>query len=132
MRQFARAIIEHDNKFLVIKEYKSEEHNIWTFAGGKKDDGETIDETCKREVFEELGLKIETQRLLCEGIYSFPCGDWYGYYYICTVSNINELQIKEISKCNGFCFLPLDEIVELPKISIPKSVLTELEKYKTL
>ncbi len=63
MREYTRAIIKHNDKFLVIKEHKDSERNIWTFPGGKKDDNEDLIQSCKREVFEELGIEISMWRL---------------------------------------------------------------------
>lgn len=49
------------DKFLVIKRHKGEiaYPGKWAFAGGKTESGETIIETLKREVLEEVGIEIE-------------------------------------------------------------------------
>lgn len=49
------------NKFLVIKRHKNEiaYPGKWAFPGGKTERGQTLLDTLKREVLEEVGLEIE-------------------------------------------------------------------------
>lgn len=58
-------VIIENNKVLLNRHGDSEdEQKIWKFVGGKveKQDisgSDTLEETCKREVMEEMGIKIE-------------------------------------------------------------------------
>jgi len=70
-------VITKNNKILLTlhKELKS-----WGFPGGLQDLNESVEETAKREIKEELNLKLEVNHLI--GIYSsdqwhhsFPNGD---------------------------------------------------------
>ncbi len=47
---------------------KRADNGLWCLPGGRMEPGETIEECCCREVFEETGLMIRTTRLT--GIYS--------------------------------------------------------------
>ncbi len=47
---------------------KRADNGLWRLPGGRMEPGETIEECCCREVFEETGLMIRTTRLV--GIYS--------------------------------------------------------------
>ena len=51
-------------KFLVVKRHKSEVAypGKWAYPGGKTERGQTIMDTLKREVLEEVGLKIENEK----------------------------------------------------------------------
>ena len=42
----------------------------WCLPGGRTDPGESVAETCVREVWEETGLEVEVLRLI--GLYSSP------------------------------------------------------------
>ena len=47
---------------------KRSDNGLWCLPGGKMEPGESIEECCRREVFEETGLVIEPKRLI--GVYS--------------------------------------------------------------
>lgn len=49
---------------------KREDNGRWCLPGGRLDSGESISETCCREVLEETGLIVELERLT--GVYSSP------------------------------------------------------------
>ena len=62
MRKTARAIIIKDNKLLVFfrrKKKNGKEISYYAIPGGHLEDNETLEETCIREIKEELNLDIE-------------------------------------------------------------------------
>lgn len=52
------------------------DNGLWCLPGGGIDPGESIEETCIREVLEETGLRVTVRKIL--GIYSSP--DWLVEY----------------------------------------------------
>ena len=62
MKKTARAIIIKDNKLLVFFRRKKKNGKVITYyaiPGGHLEDNETLEETCVREIKEELNLDIE-------------------------------------------------------------------------
>lgn len=52
-------VIIEDNKVLLDRETKDGVITPWYFPGGGVDSAETLEEACRREVKEELGIEIE-------------------------------------------------------------------------
>jgi 8-oxo-dGTP pyrophosphatase MutT (NUDIX family) len=61
------AIIFDENRQQVLLTRRAD-NGLWCLPGGRMEPGESIEECCCREVFEETGLVIRTTRLV--GIYS--------------------------------------------------------------
>ena len=61
------AVIFDPNREKVLLTRRSD-NGLWCLPGGRMEPGESIEECCCREVFEETGLVIETGRLI--GVYS--------------------------------------------------------------
>ncbi len=62
------AIIQDNGKYLITQRPANSSHGAkrWEFPGGKVDFGEDLKECLKREIYEELGIKISV-------------GDFFGY-----------------------------------------------------
>lgn len=54
-------ILKHDNEFLIVKRNENDElyPGEWEFPGGHLENGETIKDGLKRELFEEIGFNEE-------------------------------------------------------------------------
>ena len=57
-----RAIIVHDEKILLDRDVR--DPDIWEIPGGRLNIGESLEEGLKREMFEELGIRIHVGRLV--------------------------------------------------------------------
>ena len=69
-----RALILEDNRILLIKRSAHSRTNpgLWELPGGKMLDGETLDMTLEREVYEETGLRVCPMRVLGAFQQEFP------------------------------------------------------------
>ena len=78
IRTSAKAIIVHEGKVLIILEKISRpdrEETIHDFPGGGIEPGERLTDALKREVFEEVGLRIEPIRVAGAWDYLIPKWD---------------------------------------------------------
>ncbi|MBA3815866.1 MAG: NUDIX domain-containing protein [Parachlamydiaceae bacterium] len=94
-------VIERDNKILLIRRHDPEHaqwHHRWEFPGGKIELNETPVDALKREVNEETGLTIKSERLL--GVYTqhwnTPKGIQQTFILLyCCEASIEEIQLNE-------------------------------------
>ena len=58
--EVAAGLICHDGRYLIAKR-RSGVHlaGLWEFPGGKREQGETLEECLQRELFEELNVRID-------------------------------------------------------------------------
>lgn len=76
----ADIIVERENKILLIKRKHPPCQGYWALPGGFLEYGkETIEETGKRELYEETGLVVELKDLELLGIASEPKRDPRGH-----------------------------------------------------
>lgn len=69
MKDVVIGIVHKNSKILMIKRSKKENDLVWAFPGGKVEHGETKEEACIREVFEETGINVEINQILGERIH---------------------------------------------------------------
>lgn len=85
MHKSVRGIIKKDNGIILIHRMKPREdgsiRDYYVVPGGKMEQGETEEETVKREVFEELGITVETEKKLLE--YNSDYDDSVQIFYLC-------------------------------------------------
>ncbi len=62
----AAAVIQKDGKILIAQRAKNDHLlGLWEFPGGKVEEGETLQECLRRELFEELSIEAEIGEYLC-------------------------------------------------------------------
>lgn len=69
MNRTARAIIKINDEYIFIKREKKVNNEIKVFyatVGGHLEPGETFEDACIREVYEELGIKVEIEDIFYE------------------------------------------------------------------
>ena len=57
-------VIEKNGKFLLVQEAQESCRGKWNLPAGHLDEGETIFDGAKREIFEECGCKVEISGIL--------------------------------------------------------------------
>lgn len=73
MIQVVAAVIFNDKNEIFISRRKHGKPlaGYWEFPGGKIEDGETPEESIKREIFEELNVEMEVESFLGENIHYY-------------------------------------------------------------
>ncbi len=136
MHKSVRGIIKKDNGIILIHRLKPRDdgsiRDYYVVPGGKMEQGETEEQTVKREVFEELGITIDVDRKLLE--YNSDYDDSIQIFYLCKykdgiIGTGNGPEITNKSEYKG-TFNP--EIVELKNINninlVPEEIKTFLGK----
>jgi 8-oxo-dGTP diphosphatase len=78
----------------------------WEIAGGHRENGETIDETAKRELFEETGCLDVDLTPICNYSMINSVKRKFGRLYFGRINEIGQLPISEIEEVKLFDCLP--------------------------
>ena len=84
------AIIVNDKKILCVQRSNNKFEYIskkFEFPGGKMESGETKEETIKREILEELKMKIEVQEEFLTITHAYPDFILTMHSFICSCKN---------------------------------------------
>ena len=101
------AIIVRKGSVLITQRSASMPHPLkWEFPGGKVKEGESVEECIRREIREELGLRIEVERLLPSVRHT------YGRMPITLIPLVCRILDGEVklSEHSAFRWVPLNEL----------------------
>lgn len=103
--QIAFAVISArmNGKWLFVQH---KDRDTWEIPGGHREQGESIDATAKRELYEETGALDFDIRPICEYGVTREGKTSYGRLYIAEVKELGELPAMEISKVDSFDTIP--------------------------
>lgn len=73
MRDVATAVIVKDGKILICQRPPHKGNALkWEFVGGKREEGETLEETLIRECKEELDIKVSVGEKITDVVHAYP------------------------------------------------------------
>jgi 8-oxo-dGTP diphosphatase len=82
----AGAIVEHEDKVLLVRHLKPGAYDFWAAPGGGAEEGEDLLSTVRREVLEETGLQVEPVQLAYVEEFASPhvreCKLWFIGRYV--------------------------------------------------
>ena len=119
MKDVSCGIVDKDNKVLMIKRAKKEGELLWAFPGGKIENGETSEQACIREVFEETGLNVSIIELIGERIH--PNTGIKIAYYLCKYES-GEIRILDKNEILEIAFKTREEFSRDVKTDIYEPV----------
>ncbi len=117
-------VIIENNKVLLVKEQKKDYITPWFFPGGKKEGDETPEETCQREVMEELGIEIKIIKPLKTIELDENGMHWILYTFLAE-------RVGEIKPADNIVQHDWHDINKLTKDCSP-NVFTIIEEYKNM
>jgi 8-oxo-dGTP diphosphatase len=120
----AAVITDHQGQILICQRGSGGScEYLWEFPGGKKENGESLEECLIRECQEELEISIKVLRLLTQNSYAYPDKTIHFFFFKATIihgqlkTNVHRQALwVNRSELNNFEFCPADKpVVELVK-----------------
>ena len=114
-RHVSSWIMNYDGLILLQQRSFSKNKNpgMWAKTGGHVDAGESCDSAIKREVFEEIGLKVSDDQVSCYEVFKSELKENYYTYNYIFFTDFNEnqfvLQSDEVEKVKYFSIEELEE-----------------------
>lgn len=114
----AAVIFDSERRILIMKRTRSE---YWSLPGGRMDIGESAQECCIRETFEETGLETQIVRLIALNtdsrmVVHYPDGNIFQSFVICFEAEVVSGELKESHESEAFRWLGPEEINEVKLI----------------
>lgn len=129
------AIINEENKVLL---QRRADNDCWGFIGGMMEIGESIEETAKREVFEEVGIKLQEINFFKvysgqDFYYKYPNGHEVFnvvnfFTYKGNIAAAINIDFKEVKEAKFFRFDEIPEKISPPDVLIMKDIIKHFSK----
>lgn len=117
--QVAAGLIQRDGRYLIARR-KPDAHlgGFWEFPGGKCETGETLEECLRRELFEELNVRIAGSRPFQVVRHTYPEKTVELHFFHCMIEtgeaqpmDGTELRWVLPDELSQFQFPPADEVI---------------------
>ena len=119
------AVIHHDGKIYATERAYGDFKGFWEFPGGKREEGESGEETILREIREELNVGIAVEKFLITVEYTYPTFHLIMDCYLCHITE-GELKLSVHDKALWLSIADIDSIAWLPADIL---VVEELKKH---
>ncbi len=101
--KFAVIAAEYDNKWIYVRH---RERDTWEVPGGHREENEDVNDTAKRELFEETGARKFSIKSICDYSVTMKGKTTYGRLFYAEVSEIGKLPDLEIEEVKLFENMP--------------------------
>ncbi len=105
------ALIIQKGKVLLVKRKFEPYKGFWAVPGGFVEEGETVEEACRREALEETGVKVKLVKFV--GVYSDPKRDPRGTITVAFIAKPLSKKGKGDVEVESVKWFGLDELPEI-------------------
>ena len=129
--QVVAAVIVKDNKILCVQRCQHKYpylSNKWEFPGGKMEEGESQEETIRREIKEELSMDIQAEKHLLSNTHHYPDFSIELHTWLCAPLS-DELELNEHQ---AIVWLEVKDLKELDWAEADVAVVRVLSEEKLL
>lgn len=123
VKHVAAAILFRDQKIFCAQRAAGPQKDGWEFPGGKVEPGESAEDACRREIAEELGIRLTTIWLLDTIEYDYP--DFH-LSMDCFVAHLEPGQEPELRVHEQGRWLAHDEILSVPWLEADRSLVNAI------
>ena len=111
-RTSCRGLVVQDGKVLLVHELNKD---VYMSPGGGLEQGESLEECCRRELMEEAGLQVEVGEHLFE-IYEYVFDELFiANYFLCKVTGVGEMALTPTEIDHGVTpeWVEIDKAIEI-------------------
>ena len=117
----AAAVILHGDRILATQRGDGPRRGQWEFPGGKREPGETPEETVVREIREELDAEIRVQRKITILEYDYP-----EFHFLCSLPEPGHLKLREHQSAR---WLRRNELEDVPWLPADRELIDYLKEH---
>ena len=107
------AVIHKDGAYFATQRGYGEFEGMWEFPGGKIELGESHECALKREIHEELGVRVSVEDFICITDYNYPSFHLTMHCYLCNIES-GEIELREHKSARWLTVDLLDSVEWLP------------------
>lgn len=119
------AVIHDKGRILATERGYGDFRGYWEFPGGKREEGESGEDACIREIKEELSIDIKAEKLLVTVEYQYPSFFLVMDAYLASIEK-GEIDLREHQAARWLDLDSLDSVKWLPADLL---VLEEVRKH---
>ena len=94
----AAAVLVHERKVLLARRYGGYLDNLWEFPGGKLEREETAAHAARRELSEELAIKVEPDRVVLVLEHAYPDKKVRLHFVSCRLSAASQSCLAQLQQ----------------------------------